>query len=730
MRRPALRTVALRYGCHDGRWTLPDADRPVIVAGPNGSGKSTLLAGILACLFGRPAQGAPRGGWAAVRLVRAGAGFEIERDLAAGTVVVRSLDDGAVHFEGVGDPRAGTHEAARYREILADLFGVGEAETYARTLFVGQGELAGTGLGEHLLRVAAGGHARMKAARRELARAHRAVTARPLHPGEPPGLDARELERVEAEIRALQARLESARRADARRVPLALDRERLEERVRVLAEETELLEEAHAALARGSAIEITARRLKELTGEMDVLGRTLPAAAKRLASARATLATVTADGHYPEDLPERLARAELRWRDLERIGRKRVDWLAVLALVLALGAAGLFAMETVPWPAVAVSLAAVMTLVAWGALWLDNRRDRARVRAELDRILAGVPGADRLPGGGRDRALRRFAAQRSARREWTEARAALAVALRDARRQLRAARMAGIDTSPPDPAEWNGSAPGPDSAERLAARIEAALARTRQRLVRERRELERVGDASLRLPDGVVPSADGVAEALRERRAERRRMEEALRHVGHELLERGTPAESLDALEAALTARLPRRDELVRKAEALEAAHALLTDAYDAFRARDQERLLRCISNHARELTNGQLGPVVAPAGLESARVRVRGRLVPPDSPPVSFGERQALHLAIRLGAAEFLGGIGVFPPVILDDPFAHLDRERAGLVWEMLCAMARDRQVIITSQDALLLDALGVEPDIDLGAASVATVSDGEAAA
>jgi uncharacterized protein YhaN len=359
---------------------------------------------------------------------------------------------------------------------------------------------------------------------------------------------------------------------------------------------------------------------------------------------------------------------------------------------------------------------ALAAAAAWLALWLFARSSRAGHRADLSRILEGVPDGRDLGPATSAEAAAMFAAQQAARLRRVRARSHLASMLRGGRALLRSAVSAGVAVGATEP-ETEGRQRGERTASQvLMERLEAAVRGSTERLLRERRELDRVGDASLQLPEGVVPTAAGVAEALRERRGERRQVQDALQQVGQELLERGTPAESVDALEAARAALLPRRDALARKAEVYEAAHSLLTDAYDAFRAQDQERLLRLVSGHAERLTGGALGPLVVDQALEDAKILLRGRPVPPRSPPLSFGEMHALLLGIRMGAADFLGGMGVFPPLMLDDPFVHLDPERAALLWGMLQKVAEERQVILTTQDALLLDALGVEPDIRLG--------------
>ncbi|MEK6253716.1 MAG: AAA family ATPase, partial [Gemmatimonadales bacterium] len=52
MSQPRLEAIELEYGCHSGRFDLPDEPRPVVIAGRNGSGKTTLLEAFLRTLYG------------------------------------------------------------------------------------------------------------------------------------------------------------------------------------------------------------------------------------------------------------------------------------------------------------------------------------------------------------------------------------------------------------------------------------------------------------------------------------------------------------------------------------------------------------------------------------------------------------------------------------------------------------------------------------------------------
>ena len=152
-----------------------------------------------------------------------------------------------------------------------------------------------------------------------------------------------------------------------------------------------------------------------------------------------------------------------------------------------------------------------------------------------------------------------------------------------------------------------------------------------------------------------------------------------------------------------------------REAGAYRRAHGLLTDAYEEFRETDQERLLRHIDGHLSVLGDRKMGPVVAPDDLDSALLMYGGRSLALASPPLSYGELHVALFAVRMGAADFLAGMAVRLPLLVDDPFVHLDAGRAAEIWDVLCTIARERQVILTTQDRLVLEHLGVRPDLDL---------------
>ena len=716
MLRPRIETLALDYGRLHGEWQLPaHDDRPVLISGPNGSGKTTLVEGLVHTLFGyhrwrRGEQGRElmaRQPWdgdgmiGRLQLARNGRRLTFRRDFEDGRVRIEDKETGEVEFDGAADPGARNQEARQYRRLLVELFGLQDLRVYEATLLIRQGGIADTVLGDHLLRIAAGGNARVDGASRSIAERHRAITSRPMGPASEPAITPRELERVENEMAALEERLREARQAGEQRRPLALDRERTAQQLEHLQEEIHLLEEAQSTLARSGTVEMEARQLRGLTRKLERAGDALEAALEEHSAAETAADESTREGVYPEDLPERLARAELRWRDLQQLRERLPSWPAPLGLVILAGAAVLLFLGRFVLGGVLAAVGGLL-LAAWLALWLDSRRRARQVREELEPVLADVPQGRQLGPDTSDQALERYHAQKAARQRVEQARERLADALRDARGLLRDAGVVGVEV-------------GGSLADAPTETVRAAAERTRERLREGRVELERVGETSLQLPDGVVPTEEGVREALQARRAEHARIQEELQSISQALMERGTPAESPGALEAALGGLRPRRAALVRKAQVLEAAHALITDAYDAFREQDQDRLVRLMSSRIQRLTDSRLGPIVVEDMLEDARLEGFGRLLDLASPPLSYGEYHAVLLGVRLGAADFLAGVGVLPPLIVDEPFAHLDRERRRILWDLLCQVARERQVIVTTQDLLLVEDLDVEPDIRL---------------
>jgi uncharacterized protein YhaN len=703
-----------------------------------------------------------------------GENLSVDRNFRTQEVVVRRVADGVELFRGDGSPAATNVEASKYRRWLASRVGLEEREQYENTACINQGELIRTRLGQHLLLVAAGGHRDVATAKTDIEEAYYDLTQEPLVEGERRRLRGRKLEDEEHEVAALERRLAEVREAQGRAKPILEEREAaLAELARCRAELARL-EQAMPALEARRAVRMARERLVDQLSRLEGMQRDLETALIRIDSAQEARTLLGDETSYPEDFRERLAALEELWprqAQLRREVEAREGTLAGITVPpLAAAMASSFA---VALSGIAVILTGrtaggmVLLLVGllgavgfglWrrtvGAQWhaaMEDVETAARALNEVDdRILAklrGLPDALTLgPETAADRRLR-YETEQKARLVFEEARRRLADVLTRARRELDAAgpELASIKAGPtvatagqvsasegpgqpvsggpgagnaqsvPAPGKPTPTGLGEKAARQTLQHIGDALNRDRTLLAAKDLELRRALDGPSQLPADVPAEADAAEAAMSERRTRIRDLELRLSALAKELDERGRASESPVALEAALQDARARWAELSAKVDVCRRAYGLVRDAYDEFHTRDQERLLNCISNQLINMTGGVLGPLEAPDTLESVRVLAGGRALALESPPLSYGEFHAVLLSVRLGAADFLAKTGVRPPFLVDEPFTHLDEERAKSVWRLLTSIARDRQVIVATQDRLILDALGIEPDVVL---------------
>ena len=257
-----------------------------------------------------------------------------------------------------------------------------------------------------------------------------------------------------------------------------------------------------------------------------------------------------------------------------------------------------------------------------------------------------------------------------------------------------------------------------ESADGLEASLDGVISSLRTRMAKiDLVQQDVQTDLEVNLPEGVQQELEAVQVALAERRDERDEARAEALEIDRRLAREGSMSASSVALSDQLAGLQEEQAALEREAESHRAAYRLIADAYDEFRSQDQTRLLGCISDRLASMTGGAIGPIITSDSLETARVRIADQEVRLDSPPLSFGELHAVLLAIRLGSTDFLAGMNISPPLLIDEPFAHLDEARAAEVWNLLREIARTRQVVMTSQDRLMLEHLSIAPSIELPA-------------
>lgn len=736
MIRPRFESIRLEYGCHSGRFDFPGGDRPAVIAGRNGSGKTTLLEALLRGLYGfvrrKPEERSlvrAREPWSGrpaeievFLLTPEGARIVIRREVDTDEVVVRERETDRELFRGDANPVGARSASRRYQELVREWIGFSSLEPYRETAWIAQGELVHTRLDDELLRAAAGTHRRVEAALTELREAFESMTLQPLESGGRRKTRPRLVEELREAEDQLSRRLVEARAARDAKGPVLQRAGEVRGELVALEAEIAVLEAAYRPITERRSLlaeqrEIEAR-LSALSDAVDALRQ----AREDLERMESDAADAVAGGRYPEDFEARLGRAEELWdrraaleegardsREGEPVETSPLDAGALTAGVI-LGLAGV-----VVWSTASSLGGGVMLLLSAALLartWLGRRAHAAKrgradrearrsleeleaVRSRLEEIGADLPEPPLTPSS--------LARHRRTFRRQVE----LVGAVRMARERLREATDAAGRLLPREVS----ADVAPIDVERL---LRDTREDTRTTLARVQLRLEEQPSAPP-LPEGVEANVPAVEAARDERRAHRDDLRNRLSEAELELRELDRTGEDVFPLERELDDIRSRRQEAGAETLVRKYAWELVSDAYERFRSTDQDRLLACINRRLAPLSGGRLGPAESIGDLADARVRVGDRIVALDSPPLSFGEKHLVLLAIRLGAADFVAGSGVRHPLLVDEPFTHLDEERAQEVWELLRGLAKERQVIITTQDRLVLDHLGIRPDIDL---------------
>jgi len=741
--------VELDYGCYAGRvFRFNATGAPTVILGPNGSGKSTLLEALVRALFGfnrrhqaDRARLEHRHPWgrdacrAALVVADAdGALWRLDRNFHDMRVRIQRMDPPGDEWEGEANPAADNEDAREYRRRLQRIIGFADIDAYVSTACILQGELRTTRPSDDLLRLATGGHRDVQRARERLKEAHRELTARRIGPDDTAARKGRRLEELEQQVQRVAEQLARAEAAERQRGPLVAERTAALERMAALEAEIELLEAAQRPLAEITALQAELEAVDSQLSMLERAEQRLRAAHEEYKAADAAWREWAAGPLYPDDFLERLSRLDSLWRSRTVVSAVCEEREAALAgmrrptLATAAAAASFTIVAGgAALVAAGVTIVGLVVLLVGigggiGALLarqrLVQRRDavtreaallRERLRDTEDEIaqtLAGIPDADTLtPDTAPDR-RDRFERQRAARSRSESAAERLRAAIGEAR------TLADDDAA--DVERAGGSLD--DVARHVLERVSARAAAARRERAEIVVKLEQAEAAAVRLPDGVPAELAAVQRALEERRAELREVRARLNELERKLLEATTGTESAVALRDRLRALEAERDEVEAAVRAYAAAYALLGDAYAEFRGRDQQRLVRLISDRLLDITRARLGPLEVSDSLADAQLRAFDRVLPISSPPLSFGEHHAAALAIRIGAADFLSMNGIEPPLLVDEPFAYLDPDRAAHTWELLTRIARHRQVIVATQDRLVLEHLGVQPDVVLG--------------
>ena len=707
-------SVDLEFGRHAGSFDFED-EGPVVITGPNGSGKTTLVDAILRTVYGfrrrrtddaelfqarRPWSGGP---YRASLRVRDPAGDELtwSRDFDSDKVCVQTAG-GTIVFEGEANPGGTGPTVERYRDVVRSVFGLDDLDDCDRTTSIRQGALLDTRFDGGLLALAEGGHARVRAALDGIEAAHKELSRQPVVEGGRRLNRDRQLEQTRAALTEARMRLDDAQRADRARGPIVLRLTELEQEEERLGSELAAFEPALRRLYESATAAAVHEAASERLDRLVQLRADLDAAQRATESAERELSRRAVRGEYPDGFRTTAADLRSAWNrraDLDRqLATTGVGTWGAWA-----GGAGAAVLVT------GVILAIRGAVVGWVAALLGAilgttglfreimvRRDRATAlseRREIDAsvaaMLEGVPDPGTVTPATLPDRLDVFEQQDEARRRLAASGNQAGVI---ARRIRDAADAAGT--------------PG-----RSIVHLESDA---RQRLIETEAVLNGIDRALPEsLPGQVRCETETIETAIESARARLQEVRSERERLALELAGSARATVGITGLEDECELLERRAEELRRSAEAHRAAHLLVREAYAEFREQDETRLVEAVAGRIHLLAKPVLTGFRADEGLSAATVELEGRRVALDSRELSFGQRHLVKLAIRLGTADFLGVAGLATPLVVDEPFAHLDDRHSAQVWQLLVRIAAERQVIVTTQETPLLRRLGVSTGV-----------------
>jgi uncharacterized protein YhaN len=195
-----------------------------------------------------------------------------------------------------------------------------------------------------------------------------------------------------------------------------------------------------------------------------------------------------------------------------------------------------------------------------------------------------------------------------------------------------------------------------------------------------------------------VEAERGAAEA------ERARATAAAAGLDAQLAERQRSAPRVAELQEALEAAAEDVERLEHTDAVLRLAQAELQAAADET-YRDIAPLLgTALAGPIARLTAGRYSTAFVGDDL-GVRLETpeRGEVV--DLETLSHGTQRQVYLVERIELARLLCPAGATPPVLLDDPFAHVDAERVKRTLAYLAELAGERQLIVFSTDRAAVD-------------------------
>lgn len=704
-----------------------------LVVGPNESGKSSLAAAIVATLFGfssheeelraRPWGGAKHR--AAVTVEVGGSRCRVQRDFQSHEVLVDRLkstgdESESTLFRGTVNPRGRGPELEQYEELLRSWFGFTDARLFRESCFVHENALE-TQISPELRHIVSGAvEADYQEIQNALLERLDALTRE--HP-----FDARARKRTDRSIEKRKANLEllRGRRARSEYVLRELkssfaERSTAETRIADLG----------ADLAAKTKLIADLETLVRLREDQRKLLRRAPAIGEELVRARRARIRLeeidrkvgehlTYLANAPEEVESDLVRLSIlrsqsgrhqktAETELKRFDESRAPSLALgLVVGLALGATFGFLGYVALHSAIAAAVGGIVGVVAGTlAVRLFGRN------AEQGRTLADA----------KVRVAEENVRTLKQEIDTIEIRAnpflqgrTLEIVLAD----LKQFRV--LENERREHAAVVQSLPIPERLESESREIDEAVNALRGK------EKFLIGQTPFLAPlrEDPVLAAEASERLKREMTGLRTKIDAARETLDRLARRPGgaeADAENLEALDEAIADEDEALHREERQRDALLVALEVLRESVLAYQKEHVGRLALLAGRTLSHLTRGRYGRVTLDAEL-TATLNLDGKEdVPVES--LSHGARDAFYFALRAALARELAAREPLP-LLLDDPTAHFDEERRGILLGYLEDLAKDLQVILLTHDRRVLNQVRSAHLLTIGSASYASGSD-----
>jgi hypothetical protein len=681
--------------------------------GPNESGKSSFAAAVTATLFGfastepeertRPWNGSKH--QVSVTFTGTSGRFRVTRNFETHAVTVDRLAEGSEEvqasiFRGTANPRGRSAEQLQYEEILRGWFGFSDARLFRESTYVGENGLE-TEVSPELRHLISGAvEADYQQIQDALLDRLDALTKE--HP-----FDVRARKRTNRSIENRRERLQELQgRRSRSEVVLTELKSRLQEREEI---ESRLLE-LRADLAGKVQLHADLESWMVIREEQRKLLKRAPAIGQELVTSRRARAqlqeidrkTAESLGYLetaPDEVEEDLMRAAMlraqRARNQKTVDTERETLKApqsrsmALAFTLAMalaasGAGATFYLTRFPLVAVGAGVAGLLVGFFVGNV-VSRRGQRSRSLAEAHvRVLE--ENIKNL-GGEIDQIEIRMAPFLSGRTVET--------VLEDVK------RFRAVTQERREAAAVLHSLPTPERLEVEAKEIDEAVASLRSR----EKILLQQSPFLAPLKEDPVKAAEAADRLKREATALRTKIEAEQETLDAYLRRAGGgegDAENLEALDDRITAEMEGLEREERQRDALLLALEGLRDAVTAYQQEHVGRLARHAEATVSRLTNGRYTHVGLNGDLSPTLSTSERAGIPIEA--LSRGAHDAFYLALRAALAKELAAREPLP-LLLDDPIAHFDEERRGVLLAYLEELAPEIQVILLTHERRVLN-------------------------